>query len=124
MLIDGATAAVRADLNGHAFFGGCIRTYHNVAVELDRASNVSFHGVVFELPGYTGRDAEGRDRTGRIVGTERTRQVSLHGCRLHDIGLQSLGESMDHGGVLALPDHRGKPTFYSAAGRATLSGGP
>lgn len=122
--IDGKTAGKKADLNGHSFFGGCIRTYHNTAVELNHASNVSFHGVVFELPAYSGPNNTERDQTGKIVGTDQTRRVFLYGCRMHDIGLAELGKSMPDGGVLALPDYRGKPTFYDRSGRTTLTGGP
>lgn len=122
--IDGKTAGKKADLNGHSFFGGCIRTYHNTAVELNRASNVSFHGVVFEVPPYSGSNRANRDQNGKIVGTDQTRNVFLYGCRMHDIGLAALGEAMPDGGVLALPDHRGKPTFYDRNGRTTLTGGP
>lgn len=99
LFIDGETAGVRADINGHYFFGGCIRTYSNVAVRLKRASNISFHSVVFEVPGWDGKEAKGADQTGKVVGTADTRDVVFVGCRMHDIGLDELAKSMTDGVV-------------------------
>ncbi|WP_345324486.1 glycosyl hydrolase family 28-related protein [Novipirellula rosea] len=107
LYIDGRTAGKRADLNGHSFFGGCIRTYNDDAVVLDHASNLSFHGVVFELPTWKGRGDSPRHQTGRIVGTANTRDVYLFGCRMHDIGLDSLAGGMLDGAVIAIPDRFG-----------------
>ncbi len=99
LLIDGQTMGKRADINGHYFFGGCIRTYNNLAVRLDHASNVCFNSVVFEVPSWDRAGSEGADTTGKIVGTENTRDVTLVGCRMHDIGLRELANSMTDGNV-------------------------
>ena len=104
LFIDGKTGGARADLNGHYFFGGCVRTYNNVAVTLNHASNVSFHGTIFEVPGWDGKNAEGADQTGRIVGTANTRDVMFFGCRMHDIGLHQLAETMADGSVTVAGD--------------------
>lgn len=101
LLIDGITKAKQADLNGHYFFGGCIRTYAPVAVKLDHASNVSFHGVVFELPSPKGGERKG---AGKVVGTANTRDVHFFGCRMHDIGLNELGRTMEDGVLVVFPD--------------------
>ncbi|WP_085980642.1 glycosyl hydrolase family 28-related protein [Novipirellula maiorica] len=107
LYIDGRTAGKRADLNGHSFFGGCIRTYNDDAVVLDHASNLSFHGVVFELPTWKGRDGSPDNKSGRIIGTANTRDVYLFGCRMHDIGLDALAGGMIDGAVIAIPDRFG-----------------
>ncbi|WP_372720972.1 glycosyl hydrolase family 28-related protein [Novipirellula sp.] len=107
LYIDGRTAGKRADLNGHSFFGGCIRTYNDDAVVLDHASNLSFHGVVFELPSWKGSGDSPRHPSGRIVGTANTRDVYLFGCRMHDIGLDALAGGMLDGAVIAIPDRFG-----------------
>lgn len=52
--IDGYTDAVNADLNGHYFFGGSIRTYAIHPIELDKASQANFVGVVHETSNYAG----------------------------------------------------------------------
>ena len=98
LFIDGDTSAKHADINGHYFFGGAIRTYHNIAVRLDRASNVTFSGVIFEVPAGKRADPS-TDRTGRVVGTAQTRDVSFLGCRMHDIGLRELSAAMIDGTV-------------------------
>jgi len=104
LFIDGATSGKRADINGHYFFGGCVRTYHNVAVRLGRASNVAFHSVIFEVPGWDREQGEGADKTGRVVGTADTRDVMFLGCRMHDIGLRELAETMTDGSVTVVGD--------------------
>lgn len=101
LMIDGNTFAKRADINGHYFFGGCIRTYAPIAVKLDHASNVSFHGVVFELPSPKGSERRG---AGKVVGTANTRDVHFFGCRMHDIGLNELGRAMEDGVLMVFPD--------------------
>jgi hypothetical protein len=106
LFIDGATKAEHADINGHYFFGGAIRTYANAAVKLDRASNLSFHGVVFEVPAFAGRNSVGADRTGKVVGTERTRDVAFFGCRMPNIGLNELGRVMKDGSLYVVGDMR------------------
>lgn len=120
LFIDGKTGAKRADLNGHSFFGGCIRTYSNRAVVLDHASNLSFHGVVFEVPSYGGKNNTGADLPGRIVGTPNTRDVFLFGCRMHDIGLNELADSMEDGAVIALPDRFQAMSISQAGSTARL----
>ena len=87
------------DINGHYFFGGCIRTYANVAVRFGRASNISFHGVIFEVPSWDGENKEGADTTGKFVGTSETREVMFFGCRMHNIGLRELANTMTDGAV-------------------------
>ncbi len=52
LYIDGYTSAATANINGHYFFGGCIRSYINNTIELDHASHASFNGTVFETPLY------------------------------------------------------------------------
>lgn len=52
LYIDGYTSAATANINGHYFFGGCIRSYINNTIELDHASHISFNGTVFETPLY------------------------------------------------------------------------
>ena len=99
LFIDGNTAAERAEINGHYFFGGCVRTYNNVAVRLDHASNVAFHGTIFEVPGWDGKNADGAEKTGQIEGTKNTKDVMLFGCRMHDIGTAQLGSRMVDGCV-------------------------
>ncbi len=99
LFIDGGTDGVHADINGHYFFGGCVRTYNNVAVRLNRASNIAFHSVVFEVPGWDGENSEGADKTGQIVGTEHTRDVQFYGCRMHNLGLDELAQTMADGAV-------------------------
>ena len=99
LLIDGDTSAKHADINGHYFFGGCIRTYANVAVRFGRASNISFHGVVFEVPPWDSENKEGADTTGKFVGTSETRDVMFFGCRMHNIGLRELANTMRDGAV-------------------------
>jgi hypothetical protein len=102
LFIDGRTMGKRADLNGHYFFGGCVRTYSNVAVRLDHASNVGFHGVVFEVPEWEGKDGEGADRTGRIIGTAATRDVLFVACRMQNLGLGELARNMTFGSVTVI----------------------
>lgn len=104
LYIDGDTAGKRADLNGHYFFGGGIRTYSNTAVKLDHASNVSFHGVVFEVPAFEAKNNEGADTSGQVVATANTRDVHFFGCRMHSLGLDELGKTMTDGNLVAFPD--------------------
>lgn len=52
LFIDGYTSATTANINGHYFFGGCIRSYINNTIELDHASHTSFNGTIFETPLY------------------------------------------------------------------------
>lgn len=121
LFIDGETKGKRADLNGHSFFGGCIRTYNNHAVILDHASNLSFHGTVFEVPSYDGANSKGADKTGQIFGTEDTRDVFLFGCRMHDIGLNQLARAMQNGTVIAIPDRFRAMSVSQAGSTARLS---
>ncbi|MDF1823958.1 MAG: glycosyl hydrolase family 28-related protein [Verrucomicrobiales bacterium] len=116
LFIDGKTAGTRADLNGHYFFGGCIRTYNNIAVRLNHASNLSFHGTVFEVPAWEGENSEGADMTGRIIGTENTRDIMFFGCRMHDIGIHQLAESMT-GGSVTLAGDLSKGIFIQSGSR-------
>lgn len=98
LYIDGHTKSKRANINGHYFFGGCIRTYHNTAVRLNRATNINFSGVVFEVPAMKNGD-DTSNQTGKVIGTAETGDVSFFGCRMHDIGLAELGETMKNGNL-------------------------
>lgn len=104
LYIDGDTNGRRADLNGHYFFGGGIRTYNNTAVKLDHASNISFHGVVFEVPSFDGKNNEGAGQSGKVVGTANTRDVHFFGCRMHELGIDELGKTMRDGSLVVSPD--------------------
>lgn len=118
VLIDGNTRAKRADINGHYFFGGCVRTYSPVGVKLDHASNVSFYGMVFELPPPAGTDRKG---AGKIVGTANTRDVYLFGCRMQEIGLNELGRTMADGSLVVFPDSLHGVSVHQAGRVARLS---
>ena len=96
LYIDGNTDATRAEINGHYFFGGCVRTYSNVAVELDHATNLCFNGVVFEVPARRGGD-DHSNQIGRVIGSANTGDITLVGCRMHNVGLAELGSSMRRG---------------------------
>lgn len=122
--MDGKTKGIHADINGHSFFGGCIRTYNNTAVSLNHASNTSFHGVVFELPSYNGPNNKSANKTGRIVGTDQTRDVYLFGCRMHDIGLNQLSTGMADGTVIAIPDRFNAISLNRSGATARISAGP
>ncbi len=124
LYIDGQTAAVRADLNGHSFFGGCVRTYAPTAIILDHASNVSFHGVVFELPPPKSLSPDAKRRGGRIVGTTSTRGVYLFGCRMHDLGLDALGNQMNDAAVIAIPDRFGAASVNRSGDVVRLHASP
>lgn len=124
VFIDGKTKAKRADLNGHSFFGGCIRTYNNTAVLLNHASNLSFHGVIFELPAYQGPNNDDADSNGKIVGTANTRDVYLFGCRMHDIGLNPLANQMPDGSMIAIPDRFQAMSINRSGQTVRLSASP
>lgn len=77
LYIDGYTDAAAADINGHYFYGGCIRSYVNGTIETDYASNLRFFGTVFETPLWSVTNS---DDTQFIASVE-TRDVGFYGCR-------------------------------------------
>lgn len=107
ILIDGHTNAKSADINGHYFFGGSVRTYSPNAVTLKAASNVAFFGTVFELPKSKWGDINYGKTDNRISGTEDTRDVSFYSCRMHSKGLDELGRSMKEGRLFVSQGHYG-----------------
>ncbi|WP_241098085.1 phage tail protein [Aeromonas dhakensis] len=75
---DGDTGAVDADINGHEFIGGGIRTYSNRPVVLDNCSNLHLINVPFEFPTIEGKiDTVGH----RFIATLNTRNINVIGCR-------------------------------------------
>lgn len=82
--IDGYTDASAAEINGHYFYGGCVRSYIDNTVEFDAASNVRFFGTVFEtsLWGVTNSSA-----TQFLAGATAS-DIGFYGCRFsNDAGL-------------------------------------
>ena len=83
--IDGYTDATTADINGHYFFGGSIRTYAIHPVVLDAASQVNFLGCIFETSNYPGVPNAETKQWKASSGTE---NVGLTNCRFGaDVGL-------------------------------------
>ncbi|MDF1812364.1 MAG: hypothetical protein P1V20_09120, partial [Verrucomicrobiales bacterium] len=122
LYIDGNTSAKRANINGHYFFGGCIRTYSNVAVRLNQATNITFTGVIFEVPSMNNGDSES-DTTGKVVGTAETGDVSFFGCRMHDIGLNELGSVMKKGNLTIAGNSPGGIEVHSGGSLARIHSG-
>ncbi|QHI70161.1 glycosyl hydrolase family 28-related protein [Tichowtungia aerotolerans] len=114
LYIDGGISST-SSINGHYFFGGCIRTYRDRAVRLEHASNVTFQGVIFELSPWTrgGAYASYADEEGWIQGTADTRDVSLISCRHRDLKLQELSESMTDGRLFVVNDSMGAISTYA-----------
>ncbi len=77
--IDGYTGATGAALNGHYFFGGCIRTYAIHPWEFDQASQVTFEGMVMETSNYAGVT---NAATKQVLASIRTFHVTLRSCRV------------------------------------------
>jgi len=91
LYIDGDTLAARANLNGTYLFGGQLRTYTTHPIQLDKASNVVFHGTVFETPT---RNTPNSQPTA-FLATENTYDVHFFGCRFaDDAGLTSFRRCM------------------------------
>lgn len=107
ILIDGHTNAKNADINGHYFYGGGVRTYSPNAVTLKAASNVAFYGTVFELSRSKWGNVDYGERDNRITGTKDTRDVSFYSCRMHYMGLDDLARSMTHGRLFVVQGHYG-----------------
>lgn len=83
--IDGYTAAVNADLNGHYFFGGSIRTYAINPISLDHASQANFLGCVFETSNYASATYAA---TKQWLATANTQDVGITNSRFSgDVGL-------------------------------------
>lgn len=77
--IDGYTGASSANINGHYFFGGNIRTYAIHPVELDAASQVSLSQITIETSNYAGVPYAA---TKQFLASSETYNVSLYSCRL------------------------------------------
>ncbi|MDQ8193770.1 glycosyl hydrolase family 28-related protein [Coraliomargarita sp. SDUM461004] len=120
ILIDGHTNAKNADINGHYFFGGSVRTYSANAVTLKAASNVVFYGTIFELPKSNWGGIEYGESDNRITGTEDTRDVSFYSCRMHSKGLDELGRSMTNGKLFVVQGHYGDISVQSNGAIARL----
>lgn len=114
LYIDGMTGS-NSSISGHSFFGGCIRTYLNDAVQLDHASNVSFFGTVFELPSWTrdGVDSSRVNGLGRVVATANTRDLSFIACRHLGLGFTELGQAMTKGQMFVVNDQHSSVAHYS-----------
>ncbi len=114
LYIDGQTGTDNC-INGHYFYGGCIRTYLNEAVKLDHAANVAFNGVVFEVPSWDGGGIEPErvNQSGRVVATGNTGDLSFISCRHHSLGFQQLSESLTNGRLFVVKDHMGTTATYS-----------
>jgi hypothetical protein len=114
LFIDGKTGT-STTINGHYFYGGCIRTYRDRAVKLDHASNVTFQGVIFELPSWSGGGSYSTyaDEQGWIEGTANTRNVSLISCRHLGLRLQELSEVMTDGRLFVVNDDMGTIATYA-----------
>lgn len=109
--IDGYTDASQADINGHYFNGGAIRTYAIHPVELDAASQVNFSMAVFESSNYAGVP---NAATKQWLASGETQDVSLSQCRFAtDVGLLSAS----FGGVM-----KGQLTVLNCPGLA-MGGG-
>lgn len=80
IFIDGHTDASAADINGHYFYGGNVRSYCNNTINLDLASNVYFSGTVFETP----KRGTVNSLTTQFLATSNTRSVFFVGCRFSD----------------------------------------
>lgn len=109
--IDGYTDASNADLNGHYFFGGSIRTYAIHPVELDFASQTNFIGCIFETSDYAGVPYAATKQWKASTNTE---NVGLANCRFSgDVGLFSAA----FGGAM-----KGQLTLSNCAGLAAGGG--
>ncbi len=104
LYIDGNTPKSH-ELNGHYFFGGGIRTYLNDSVMLDHATNVTFTGVVFEVPAFERGDHDHLNKSGRIAGTENTQSIHFQACRKHSLRLTELAKNMKKGVITDLGSH-------------------
>lgn len=76
--IDGYTDAVSGDIDGHYFFGGCVRSYCKYPLELGYASDVGFTQTIFELPNGT---VVGENDTKEFKASADTVDVSFTNCR-------------------------------------------
>lgn len=111
VFIDGYTDAVSADVNGHYFYGGSIRTYAIHPVSLDYASQTNFIGCIFETSNYAG---VANAATKQWLATANTKDVGITNCRFAgDVGL--FGASF--GGVM-----NGQLTIVNCPGLATGGG--
>ncbi|MFM4953978.1 phage tail protein [Aeromonas dhakensis] len=95
IFIDGDTGAIDADVNGHEFVGGGIRTYSNRPLVVDNCSNLHLVNVPFEFSSIDGR----QDTLGhKFIGTDNTRNVRVIGCRNAPY---TLFDHADFGGVVS-----------------------
>lgn len=78
LYIDGDTSAVIADIDGHIFFGGSLRTYSNRPVIFDHASSISLIGTVFEFPDITSQEDTLETK---FIASSNTRRVGIIHCR-------------------------------------------
>lgn len=109
--IDGYTDASNADINGHFFFGGSIRTYAINPVELDCASQTNFIGCTFETSDYAGAPYA---ETKQWIASSNTENVGITNCRFAgDVGLFRAA----FGGVM-----KGQLTLSNCAGLAVGGG--
>lgn len=74
LLIDGKTAAVDANANGHYFVQGGMRTYSNEPVVLDNCSNLHFSCVPYEFSVLSGQPQTGNQK---FIGTTNTNNVTV-----------------------------------------------
>lgn len=92
IFIDGETAAVNADANGHEFIGGGWRTYSNRPVKLNNCSNIHLVNVPFEFSQIT----EQPDTTGcKFLATSETRNVHIMNSRNFDYAMVDHAEFGD-----------------------------
>lgn len=92
IFIDGETAAVNADANGHEFIGGGWRTYSNRPVKLNNCSNIHLVNVPFEFSQITGQP----DTTGcKFLATSETRNVHIMNSRNFDYAMVGHAEFGD-----------------------------
>lgn len=92
LYIDGWTDASQANLNGHYFYGGVLRTYAIHPVEFDCASQINMYGVVHETSNWVGVP---NAATKQWLASDQTFGVHLFGVRFStDVGL--LGPDFGH----------------------------
>lgn len=109
--IDGYTDAVQADINGHYFYGGSIRTYAIHPISLNYASQANFIGCIFESSNFA---SSPNAATKQWVATANTQDVGITNCRFStDVGLLS----SNFGGVM-----KGQLTIVNCPGLAAGGG--
>lgn len=122
LYVDGLVVAAQpqnANIGGHYFSGGCVRTYADHPLSFGRCNSVVFEQVVFEWPIYT--DSIGATKSVPL-GTDDTYGIGFVNCRhLSAYGVDSIYSfAKTIGGAFIHSDPRHGRTAVTWAGQGVL----